>query len=53
MNVRKLTASGVLLGATALTLGLSTPAYAVCDAYSVNCPSAPPGGGNAKSTVTS
>lgn len=53
MNVRQLTASGVLLGATALTLGLSTPAYAVCDAYSGNCPTAPPAGaGAAPSTVT-
>ncbi len=52
MNVRQLTASGVLLGAAALALGMSTPAYAVCDAYSGNCPSSPPGGGAVKADVT-
>ena len=42
MNARPVTASGVLLATGFLLVGLASPALAVCDAYSGNCP--PPAG---------
>ena len=57
MNVRTLAASGALLGAFALPLVASAPAFAACDAYSGNCPSvtptkSPKGEGGAKQSTT-
>lgn len=45
MQVRALAVSGVLAGAVSLALAAASPAAAVCDSYSGNCPSTPPGAG--------
>ena len=48
MQVRTFAASGVLVGAASLVLGVASPAVALCDSYSTGCPTPPPpaqGGG--------
>lgn len=45
MSVRAYTATVLLAGASALAIGGAAPAYALCDAYSGGCPSAPPADG--------
>lgn len=45
MQVRKLAVTSAVAFASFTALGLSTPAYALCDAYSGGCPSTPPAGG--------
>jgi hypothetical protein len=48
MSVRTYAATALLAGASWLTVGVATPAFALCevpDAYSGGCPSTPPGDG--------
>lgn len=44
MHVRPMAVSGLLLTASWLSVGLATPALAVCDSYSAACPTAAPEG---------
>lgn len=42
MTVRTYAATALLASGSWLAIGLSTPAFAVCDAYSGGCPTTPP-----------
>ena len=44
MQVRKLAVTGVVALGSFTALGLSAPAFALCDSYSGGCPTPPPAG---------